>query len=155
MTINDDNPDDYWMQQALQLADKAQQQDEVPVGAIIVVENEIVGRGWNQSISSNDPTAHAEIVALRDAATNIANYRLPKESTLYVTLEPCAMCAGAMVHARVGRVVFGASDPKSGAVTTFFNLLSSEQLNHRAVITSGVLETSCSELLKKFFQARR
>jgi len=149
------NPDEYWMQHALHLAEKAQQQDEVPVGAIIVVENEIIGRGWNQSISSNDPTAHAEIVALRDAAANIANYRLPKESTLYVTLEPCAMCAGAMVHARVGRVVFGAGDPKSGAVTTFFNLLSSEQLNHRAEITSGVLETSCSDLLKQFFQARR
>lgn len=149
------NSDEYWMQQALQLAEKAQQQDEVPVGAILVVENEIVGRGWNQSITSNDPTAHAEVVALRDATGNLANYRLPKESTLYVTLEPCAMCAGAMVHARVGRVVFGASDPKSGAVTTFFNLLSSEQLNHRAEITGGVLEEACSNLLKEFFQARR
>jgi len=147
--------DEYWMRQALQLAEKAQQQGEVPVGAIIVVDNEIVGRGWNQSIASNDPTAHAEIVALRDATGNIANYRLPKDSTLYVTLEPCAMCAGAMVHARAGRVVFGASDPKSGAVTTFFNILSSEQLNHRAEITGGVLETLCSDLLKSFFQARR
>lgn len=148
-------PDEHWMQLALEMAARAEQLDEVPVGAIVVCDDEVIGRGWNQSINSSDPTAHAEIVALRDAAQNISNYRLPKQSTLYVTLEPCAMCAGAMVHARVDRVVFGASDPKSGAVKTFFNLLSTDQLNHRAEITSGVMESSCSDILKEFFKARR
>lgn len=147
--------DEHWMQLALDLAAKAEEQGEVPVGAVIVCDNEVIGSGWNQGISNNDPTAHAEIVALRDAAQRLSNYRLPKQSTLYVTLEPCAMCAGAMIHARVDRLVFGASDPKSGAVETFFNLLSSDQLNHRAEITSGVMESSCSDILKEFFKARR
>ncbi len=147
--------DDYWMQQALVLAKRAEEDSEVPVGAIIVYEDEVIGRGWNQSISSNDPTAHAEIIAIRDAGQQIANYRLPKESSMYITLEPCAMCAGAMVHARIDRVVYGAADPNSGAVDTLFNILSSEQLNHKATVSGGVLESPCSEILKKFFQARR
>lgn len=155
MTHQVDRDDKYWMQQAIELAERARQQDEVPVGALIVVDDNIIGSGWNQCITTKDPTAHAEVVALRDASQQIQNYRLPQLSTMYVTLEPCAMCAGALVHARVDRVVFGATDPKAGAVRSFFRLLSTEHLNHRAEITGGVLETSCSELLRKFFQDRR
>ena len=155
MTHRNGRDDEYWMQQAIELAERAQQQDEVPVGALIVVGDEVAGSGWNQSITTKDPTAHAEIVALRDASQQIQNYRLPQLSTMYVTLEPCAMCAGALVHARIGRVVFGATDPKAGAVQSYFNVLSTEHLNHRAEWTGGVLEASCSDMLKNFFQARR
>lgn len=147
--------DEYWMQQALALAARAQQQDEVPVGAVIVHDNKLIGSGWNQSISAHDATAHAEIIALRDATQRLENYRLPKQTTMYITLEPCAMCAGALVHARVDRVVFGAADPKTGAVESLFKLLSNENLNHRAEVTAGILETECSEILVNFFQARR
>lgn len=147
--------DEKWMRHALALAERAEQQQEVPVGALIVYEDAIIGEGWNQGISLNDPTAHAEVIALRAASQTIQNYRLPRESTLYVTLEPCAMCAGALVQARIGRVVFGASDPKTGAVGSVFNLLDNEKLNHRAHIVGGVLESICSEMLKKFFQQRR
>ena len=129
--------------------------EEVPVGAILVHENQIIGSGWNQSIVANDATAHAEIVALRAATTELQNYRLPKQTTMYVTLEPCAMCAGALVHARIDRLVFGANDPKTGAIESIFNILNNEKLNHRANITGGVLESSCSQILVDFFQERR
>ena len=134
----DPSLDERFMRRALALARRAQEAGEVPVGAVVVLDGEIIGEGWNQPIRSNDPSAHAEMVALRAAAARRRNYRLP-DSTLYVTLEPCAMCAGAIVHARVTRVVYGAADPKSGAAGSVFNLLDSEQLNHRAQISSGVL----------------
>ena len=150
-----ESDDEYWMLQALELAEQARQEQEGPVGAILVHENKLIGSGWNQSILANDATAHAEIVALRDATSRLQNYRLPKLTTMYVTLEPCAMCAGALVHARIDRLVFGASDPKTGAVESIFNILNNEKLNHRADITSGILESSCSQILVDFFQARR
>ncbi len=143
-----------FMHRALELARHAEAMGEVPIGALVVADGEVLGEGWNQPIAANDPTAHAEIVALRAAAARIRNYRLPG-STLYVTLEPCAMCAGAIVHARVARVVYGAADPKAGAAGSVFNLLESERLNHRAEITSGVLAEECGQRLKEFFQARR
>jgi tRNA(adenine34) deaminase len=142
------------MRRALELARHAQESGEVPVGAVVVLDGEVIGEGWNQPIVSNDPTAHAEIVALRAAAREVQNYRLPG-STLYVTLEPCAMCAGAIVHARVARVVYGAADPKAGVARSVFNLLDSDKLNHRAQVCGGVLDGECGELLKGFFQARR
>jgi len=124
------------------------------VGALVVLNDEIIGEGWNQPIVAHDPTAHAEIVAMRAAAVRMKNYRIP-DAVLYVTLEPCAMCAGAMVHARLARVVYGAADPKSGAAGSVFNLLESSILNHRAQITRGVLAEECGEMLRKFFEARR
>ena len=142
------------MRRALDLARHAEQAGEVPVGALVVLNDEIIGEGWNQPIVSHDPTAHAEIVALRAAATRMKNYRLT-DTTLYVTLEPCAMCAGAIVQARVARVVFGADDAKAGAAGSVFNLLASEQLNHRAEVVGGVLAQECAELLRAFFQQRR
>jgi tRNA(adenine34) deaminase len=146
--------DEVFMQAALDLARQAAGIDEVPVGAVIVVGGEIVGRGFNQPISRHDPTAHAEIMALRDAARNLGNYRLP-DSTLYVTLEPCVMCSGAIMHARVGRVVFGARDPKTGAAGSVINLYDEAKLNHHAEIEGGVLAAECAALLSSFFAARR
>ena len=147
--------DERWMRHALVLAQRAKAAGEVPVGAVIVDNGEIVAEGWNQPIGNNDATAHAEIVALRAATVSVANYRLPSGMTLYVTLEPCPMCAGAMVHARVSRIVFGAADPRTGAAGTVFNLLDSDQLNHRAEITGGVLEAECSQLITDFFREKR
>ncbi|MFN7098355.1 MAG: tRNA adenosine(34) deaminase TadA, partial [Gammaproteobacteria bacterium] len=118
-----------YMQQALELAHYAEQQGEVPVGAVVVFQNEIIGKGWNQPISRHDPTAHAEIMAMREAAANIGNYRLV-DCDLYVTLEPCPMCAGAMIHARIKRLIYGTADPRSGAAGSVFNLINSTQLNH-------------------------
>jgi tRNA(adenine34) deaminase len=146
--------DAKWMREALALAQKAEAEGEVPVGAVIVKHGEIIGRGWNHPISAHDPTAHAEIVAMRAAAQAVENYRLT-DTTLYVTLEPCPMCAGAMVHARVGRLVFGATDPRAGAAGTVFNLTQAEPLNHRLVVTGGVLADACGEILKRFFAQRR
>ncbi|MBI3545558.1 MAG: tRNA adenosine(34) deaminase TadA, partial [Gammaproteobacteria bacterium] len=143
-----------YMRRALDLARHAQEAGEVPVGALIVLDGEIIGEAWNQPIVTHDPTAHAEIMALRAAAVRQKNYRLPG-ATLYVTLEPCGMCAGAIVHARIARVVYGAADPKTGAAGSVFNLLETTQLNHRAQITRGVLEPECSEVLRKFFASRR
>lgn len=143
-----------FMRQALALARQAQAAGEVPVGAVVVQGGEVIGEGWNQPIRSNDPSAHAEMVALRAAATHIKNYRL-SGATLYVTLEPCAMCAGAIVHARLARVVYGAADPKAGAAGSVFQLLKSPALNHRANVNGGVLGEESSELLKAFFQLRR
>jgi tRNA(adenine34) deaminase len=146
--------DEVRMRRALDLARHAEAAGEVPIGALVVLDGEVIGEGWNQPIATHDPTAHAEIVALRAATARIHNYRLPG-ATLYVTLEPCSMCAGAIVHARVARVVFGAADPKAGAAGSIFNLLDSERLNHRAPVTAGVLGMECSQQLKEFFQSRR
>ncbi len=142
------------MDYALGLAERASRQDEVPVGAVIVRDDELIGEGWNQPISSNDPTAHAEIVALRAAAHRLENYRLTG-ATLYVTLEPCLMCAGAMIHARIERLVFGASDPKRGAVNSTGHVFESRGLNHRVQTEGGVMSEQCSRRLQAFFQARR
>jgi len=144
----------FWMQRALELARQAEAEGEVPVGAVLVKNEQVLGESWNAPIGEHDPTAHAEIRALRNAATRLGNYRL-LDTTLYVTLEPCVMCAGAIIHARVKRVVYGAADPKTGAAGSVFDILNSELHNHRVEITSGVLESECSALLKDFFQARR
>lgn len=141
------------MREALALAAAAEARGEVPVGALVVRDGEIIGRGGNQPIVAHDPTAHAEVIALRDASARSGNYRLPG-ATLYVTLEPCAMCAGAIMHARIGRVVFGARDPKTGACGSVVDLFASP-LNHHAVVESGVLAEECGTRLSAFFSARR
>ena len=146
--------DDHWMRYALELARHAEKEGEVPVGALVILENQIIGEGWNQPIGLSDPSAHAEIAALRAAARCQRNYRLPG-ATLYVTLEPCVMCVGAIMHARIARVVYGANDPKTGAAGSMFELLGSDKFNHRAEVTRGVLAEQCSELLRNFFQSRR
>jgi tRNA(adenine34) deaminase len=146
--------DRFWMARALLLADRAALAGEVPVGAVIVSGGQILGEGWNQPIRHCDPTAHAEIVALRAAVERRQNYRLP-DSTLYVTLEPCPMCAGAIIHARITRVFFAASDPRTGAGGSVFNLLQSEALNHRCQVDSGILAVESGDLLRQFFAARR
>ena len=142
------------MREALALAQRAWDAGEVPVGAVVVKNNEIIGRGFNKPIASFDPTTHAEIVALRVASQHLKNYRLV-DCELYVTLEPCMMCVGAMLHARLKRVVFGASDPKTGACGSVINLPAEEKLNHHATFEGGVLSEECSAMLKAFFQARR
>jgi len=142
------------MHHALTLAQRAAEQGEVPVGALLVLNDEVIGSGWNHPINAHDPTAHAEIAALRDAAQRLGNYRLPG-TTLYVTLEPCVMCAGAIIHARVARVVFGATDPKTGAAGSVFDTLLSPLHNHRVEVAGGALAEECGMLLKSFFQARR
>lgn len=146
--------DVFWMRHALALAAKAEAQGEVPVGAVIVRDGAILGEGWNQPITRHDPSAHAEMQALRAAGVKAANYRLP-DTTLYVTLEPCPMCAGAMIHARIKRVVFGAFDPKSGAAGSVFELLTDARHNHRVEVAGGVLEAECAATLRAFFRARR
>lgn len=144
-----------WMSRALELADMAESEGEVPVGALVVLDGEVIGEGWNRPIGQNDPSAHAEIIALRQAGARCGNYRLPG-ATLYVTLEPCVMCAGAMVHARLKQVVFGAFDPKSGAAGSVFKILPSDApFNHRVEVEGGVLEQACGERLKRFFRKRR
>ncbi|NND55514.1 MAG: tRNA adenosine(34) deaminase TadA [Gammaproteobacteria bacterium] len=152
--IVDDNGDPRFMAQALQLARQAEAAGEVPVGAVVVHEGQVIGRGSNAPISETDPTAHAEMEALREAAKIVGNYRLP-EATLYVTLEPCPMCAGAMVHARVRRLVYGCADPRSGSAGSVFNITGADDLNHRIAVTGGVLEEECRTLLQAFFRARR
>lgn len=142
------------MSRALELADKAQQMGEVPVGALMVQNDDIIAEGWNQPITDHDPTAHAEIMALRAAGKHLDNYRLPN-TTLYVTLEPCTMCAAAMIHARVERVVFGAYDPKTGAAGSMFTVLGDPLHNHHVEVIGGVLQAECSEKLKQFFRSRR
>jgi len=143
------------MRQALDLARRAEQEGEVPIGALLVKDGEIVGEGWNRPIASHDPSAHAEIQALRAAGLRLENYRLPG-TTLYCTLEPCPMCAGAIVHARVERVVYGATDPKGGACGSVFDLLPSDRrFNHRTEVTGGVLGDECGERLRTFFRSRR
>lgn len=146
--------DEFFMREALALAQQAWQMGEVPVGAVVVHEGKIIGRGANAPISRHDPSAHAEMLALRDAAQYLSNYRLP-EVSLYVTLEPCAMCAGAIMHARVSRLVFGASDPKTGAAGSVLNLFGEPRLNHHTTIQGGVLATECGVMLSAFFAERR
>jgi len=146
--------DGKFMREALLLARTAAERGEVPVGAVIAIDGTIVGRGWNRPIATSDPTAHAEMIALREAAAHIGNYRL-EDTTIYVTLEPCAMCAGALVNARIRRLVFGARDLRFGAVRSKFRLCDSELLNHRIEIVEGVLGAECQELLQAFFARRR
>jgi len=142
------------MRRAIELARRAEAEGEVPVGAVVVVDERIVGEGWNRPISASDPTAHAEIQAMRAAAATLRNYRL-LGATLYVTLEPCAMCVGAMFHARVRRVVFGAADPKTGAAGSVIDLFSQNKINHHALVEGGVLAAECGALLSAFFASRR
>ncbi len=146
--------DAHWMREALLLARAAQTRGEVPVGAVVVRAGVIVGRGGNAPVAASDPTAHAEIAALRDAARALDNYRLP-DCDLYVTLEPCAMCAGAIMHARIRRLVFGASDPKTGACGSVVDLFADARLNHHATVLGGVAQEECGALLTRFFAARR
>ncbi|MGD9409088.1 MAG: tRNA adenosine(34) deaminase TadA [Thiohalocapsa sp.] len=147
--------DQAWMQQALRLAAMAAAEDEVPVGAVVVRDGEVLGEGWNRPIAAHDPTAHAEIQALRAAAARVGNYRLTG-AELYVTLEPCPMCAGAIVHARIARVIYGAPDPKGGACGSVFDLLpSDDRFNHRTACEGGVLAAESGDLLRAFFAARR
>lgn len=146
--------DDDFMREALALAQQAETCGEVPVGAVVAKDGVIVGRGWNQPIAAHDPTAHAEVVAMRDAARKIGNYRLVG-CELYVTLEPCVMCAGAIMHARVGRVVYGAADSKTGACGSVVDLFANANLNHHAVVVPGVLAEECSMRLRRFFRQRR
>jgi len=146
--------DEQWMSQALNLAHLAEADGEVPVGAIVVLDNKIISEGYNQPIKSNDPSAHAEIVALRNAAKTIGNYRL-LDCKLYVSLEPCIMCVGAMVHARIKQLIFGAYDPKAGAVTSAFSLLDNSALNHKVSWEGGIQAQACGQVLKEFFKKRR
>lgn len=145
---------EYWMQRALNLAQRAEQNGEVPVGAVVVMGNEVVGEGWNRPISSHDPSSHAEINAIRAAAAHLGNYRLTG-AELYVTLEPCVMCAGAIIHARITRVVFGAHDPKAGAAGSVFDILSTDKLNHRVEVSAAVMAPECADILQTFFRQRR
>lgn len=151
---NNDKQDELWMRHALMLAYKAAQLGEVPVGAVLVKDNQLLAEGWNQPIAGHDPTAHAEIMAIRRAAQVEQNYRLPG-TTLYITIEPCSMCAGAIVHARIERVVFGAVEPRAGAAGSVLNLLQNSQLNHQVEVQSGVLAEECGQVLKDFFRSRR
>jgi tRNA(adenine34) deaminase len=146
--------DELWMEEALREALRAQAAGEVPVGAVVVFADRIVGRGWNQNLCGSDPTAHAEMIALRQAAAEVGNHRL-LGCELFVTLEPCAMCAGAMVHARLQRLVYGTDDPKAGAVRSVLQVLNHPKLNHQMEVTSGVLAGRCAEMLQAFFRARR
>lgn len=146
--------DKNWMEYAIALAAKAELQGEVPVGAVLVKDGEVVGEGWNQMISSHDPSAHAEMLAIRQAAAKLGNYRLTG-CTLYVTLEPCCMCAGVIVHSRIQRLVFGAGDYKTGAAGSVMNIVQHPQLNHQTDITGGVLAEECAGQLSAFFQRRR
>ncbi|EKN4712020.1 tRNA adenosine(34) deaminase TadA [Yersinia enterocolitica] len=146
--------DEYWMQRALALALRAQAEGEVPVGAILVLDNQVIGEGWNRPIRDNDPTAHAEIMALRQGGQVVQNYRLI-DATLYVTLEPCVMCAGAMVHSRIRRLVYGANDLKTGAAGSLVDILRHPGMNHQIEITAGVLADACAHQLSAFFRLRR
>ena len=148
------NLDEQFMQRALQLARRAEQEGEVPVGAVLVKNNEIVGEGWNRPITGHDPTAHAEIQALRDAGQRLGNYRLV-ETSLYVTLEPCIMCVGAIMHARVQRLVYASTDPRAGAIHSAYTIPDDGKLNHALEVESGLLADECSSLLTNFFRARR
>ena len=150
--MSDDH--ERWMRRALELAVQAGDAGEVPVGAVIVRDGEVLGEGWNHPISGCDPTLHAEVHALREAAARERNYRLTG-ATLYATLEPCSMCAGAIIHARIAHVVYGADDPKTGAVRSVFSLLDSNPANHRATHEAGVLADESAQLLKRFFNTRR
>lgn len=146
--------DEHWMRHALKLAQRAAELGEVPVGAVLVRNDQVIAEGWNQPIAAHDPSAHAEMVAMREAARSLKNYRL-NGLALYVTLEPCVMCAGAIIHARLDRLVFGASDPKAGAVNSVYDVISKPKLNHSLEWTGGVLAKECGAILRSFFRTRR
>ena len=146
--------DEHWMRKAMELAAVAESMDEIPVGAVVVKDDQMVGEGYNASISLNDPSAHAEMMAIRQAGDTVNNYRLV-DCTLYVTLEPCPMCAGLLVHSRIKRLVFGASDLKTGAAGSVMNLVQNDNLNHQIEVTQGVLAQACSQQLSAFFKRRR
>ncbi|MBV8802362.1 MAG: tRNA adenosine(34) deaminase TadA [Gammaproteobacteria bacterium] len=146
--------DNLWMQRALELARTAEENNEVPVGAVLVLNDTVIGEGHNHSIYTSDPTAHAEILALRAGAKYLSNYRLP-QTTLYITLEPCVMCLGAIIHARINRVVYGAKDPKGGAIQSAFQLADNKSFNHFPIFTNGLLEKPCSDILSQFFRRKR
>ncbi len=145
---------EYWMGQALELAKQAAAAGEVPVGALVVLDGEVIGRGWNRPISAHDPTAHAEVQALREAAARLGNYRMPG-AVLYVTLEPCTMCAGALIHARISKLIYGASEPKAGAVASRAQVLEQPWMNWRIEVESGVRAQECAEVMSSFFRERR
>ena len=147
--------DEYWMQLAYEQAALAAEQGEIPVGAVIVSQNQVIGRGYNAPISLNDPTAHAEIVALREACQSLKNYRLPEDAILYVTLEPCTMCVGALVHSRISRVVFGTTEPKAGSLVSARKLFETGYYNHVFPFDSGCMQQQCAEQLSAFFKLRR
>jgi len=151
MTVEND---ELWMRHALVLAQRAQDEGEVPVGAVLVLDNQVIGEGWNRPIGHHDPTAHAEIMALRQGGKVVQNYRL-LDATLYVTLEPCVMCAGAMIHSRIQRLVFGARDAKTGAAGSLLDILHHPGMNHQIQVTEGVLAEQCSATLSNFFRLRR
>ena len=146
--------DTFWMQHALELAHRAESEGEVPVGAVVVHDEQVIGEGWNRPIIDNDPTAHAEIMALRSAAKKVNNYRL-LDTTLYVTLEPCIMCTGAIIHSRVKRVVYGAVDSKAGACESAFTILGTDCLNHKVEVKNGILAEECGQILTDFFRKKR
>lgn len=152
--IIDRSQDERFMREAMELARQGAERGEVPVGAVLVLDGEVIGRGFNCPISTSDPSAHAEMVAIRAAAAAVHNYRLPG-STLYVTLEPCSMCAGLIVHSRIARVVYGTTEPKAGVAVSRGQFFSQDFLNHRVLIEGGVLAQECSEMLSAFFKARR
>jgi len=149
-----DYNDDFWMRHALKLAQRAWDEGEVPVGAVLVQGDRVIGEGWNRPIGHHDPTAHAEIIALRQGGKVLENYRLV-DTTLYVTLEPCVMCAGAIVHSRIGRLVFGARDEKTGAAGSLLDVLGHPGMNHQVKITEGILAQQCAGMLSDFFRMRR
>ncbi|WP_111657386.1 tRNA adenosine(34) deaminase TadA [Isoalcanivorax indicus] len=157
MTVSDhsdQHTDEHWMRQALVLAARGAEVGEVPVGALVVRDGEIIGQGWNQPISGHDPTAHAEVVAMRDAATRLGNYRLTG-ATLYVTIEPCTMCFGALMHARIARLVYGATEPRAGTCVSQLRLPEQTFYNHRVAVTGGVLAEDSAALLRGFFAGKR
>jgi tRNA(adenine34) deaminase len=154
MSHSPESSDEVWMEEALRYAQRALEAGEVPVGAVVVRDGQIVGRGWNRNLTDSDPTAHAELIALREAGAAMANHRLG-DCELFATIEPCAMCAGAMVHARLKRLVYGADDPKGGAVRSTLQVLNHPRLNHQMEVRGGVLAGRCAELLRTFFGSRR
>jgi len=154
MVTTNQNDDQTFMQRAFELAQQAEKLDEIPVGAVVVYQGEIIGEGFNQSILLNDPSAHAEMIAIRQAGKHLSNYRM-LDCTLYVTLEPCPMCAGLLVHSRINRLVYASPDLKTGAAGSTFNLVNNEQLNHKITVTEGVMKERCSQLLSAFFKRRR
>ena len=144
----------HWMAHALKLAERSRSEGEVPVGAVIVKDNQLVAEGWNQPIENHDATAHAEIMAIRSAGKALNNYRLP-DTTLYVTLEPCTMCAGAIIHARIANVIFGALDPRTGTAGSAIDLFSKDYHNHKVLVEGGIMREECGQILKDFFRERR
>jgi len=154
MTTIIQNDDHTFMQRAFELAQQAEKHNEIPVGAVVVYQGEIIGEGFNQSILLNDPSAHAEMIAIRQAGKYLDNYRM-LDCTLYVTLEPCPMCAGLLVHSRINRLVYASPDLKTGAAGSTFNLVNNEQLNHQITVTEGIMKEQCSQLLSTFFKRRR